>query len=608
MPEIIKKEVIDDRLKKLRAKMAEHRIDCVIITGADFHNSEYSSEYFATRKYFSGFTGSAGVLIITEDKGFLFTDGRYFIQAELQLESSGIILMKQGVEGTPTIPELITTLACGMDNYHVAFDGRTVSSGFGEKIESIERISVVSDFDATDGIWSDRPDFPSSKVYALDIKYTGESSMSKIDRVRVKMSENNADVLVVSSLDDIAWLTNLRGSDVECNPVFMSYMLIFKDKVVLYLSKELVTDSARRELEELNVKLKSYEDFYSDLEELNSENLYWIDKKRTNFQICSVIKNIAGNNVIQKENPIVLMKAIKNETEIRNLENVNAEDGACVAKMMFKIKEAFKNGNEELRETDVADYVDRLRSEISDYVDLSFPTISAFGKNAAQMHYSAVRGDDEKLKAGEMILVDSGGQYLRGTTDITRTVACGECDENRKRDFTLVLKGMLALSSAIFLRGCSGYSLDILARSPMWKNGIDYRCGTGHGVGYMLNVHESPNAFRWRYIPEVSEFCEIVPGMVTTDEPGIYKDGEYGIRTENDLVCVSNEKNEYGEFLSFKSLTLCPIDLDLVIPDMLEEDEKKALNEYHALVYDKLSPLMSGNDLEMLEKYTRAVE
>ena len=589
------------RLNELRKKMSEAGADICLITGDDFHLSEYSGDYFASREFFSGFSGSTGTLVVTGDEAFLFTDGRYYTQAENELEGTGITLMRSGTQGVPTVKEHIANLSGQMESAVLAFDGRTVSAWFGEKLEQIEGLSLLPDFDPTEGIWKDRPEFPGSEVFCLEEQYTGESAESKIERVRGKLQEKGADIQLLASLDDIAWTLNLRGKDVACNPVFMSYLIIEKDETTLFIQEKALTEEVKSYLKNISVTIKDYWDFYESLEKKKeSGNIFSADKKRINYRIFDLINN---KKTLFSVNPTVLFKAIKNETEIKNLSEIHKEDGVCVTRLMMWAK-GLKDG--EATELDAAGYVDGLRMKIKDYYDLSFPTISAYGANAAMMHYSATLKNNALIKKGSMLLVDSGGQYLRGTTDITRTFAIGEVTEEMKKAFTLTLKGMLALSDAVFLKGCSGYSLDILARQHLWKEGIDYRCGTGHGVGYMLNVHEAPNAFRWRYIPGVSEIAELEPGMVTTDEPGVYEPGRYGIRIENELLCEKAFENEYGTFLRFRTLTLAPIDLDLIDPKYMNEDDIRRLNDYHNRVREELMPLMETSDeKEFLERYTQ---
>ena len=610
MPEKINSKTIRSRIKALRSRMKRSGMDICLITSDDWHQSEYSGDFFAVREFFSGFTGSAGSLVITMNDAALFTDGRYFVQADYQLEGTDIRLMKSGTEGVPAVSGYIEILAgiLGEKDKKIVLglDGRTISSGLGEKLLKTGRIELISDFDPADEIWEDRPEFPHSRPFILGEEYTGRSLQNKLAAIREEMDKSGADAHVTASLDDIAWILNMRGRDVECNPVFMSFLLIKNNGGVLFANEESIDPEVREYLAENKLELKPYENIYDECKKLAvTGNKILIDKERVNYRLFSTICEAGGDEAIKEAvNPSLLMKAIKNETEIKNLIDIHIEDGLAVTRLMHWVKTADRSDMTEMK---AAEYVDSLRSRISDYYDLSFPTISAYGANAAMMHYAATEDNQAKIGDLGMLLVDSGGQYLRGTTDITRTFACGKVSDEEKRAFTLTLKGMLALANVTFLKGCSGYSLDILARAPLWEQGIDYRSGTGHGVGYMLNVHESPNAFRWRYTPGVSEYAALEPGMVTTDEPGVYMDGKFGLRIENELLCEEAFVNEYGTFLKFRVLTMAPIDLDLVDTRYLEVSDIKRLNEYHKQVYDALSPLMNGEELEFLRKYTKPV-
>ena len=595
------KEVIVSRIDNLRRRMEQAGIDLCLITGEDYHLSEYSGDYFGTREFFSGFTGSAGVLLIGIEDAWLFTDGRYFTQAESELEGTGIRLMKSGTVGVPTVKDQIEHLSRSRKEFIVAFDGRTVSAHTGCGIAEIPGVKVIPDFDPVGDIWEDRPAFPCLETFVIDMQYAGDTVVSKLTRIRESMREAGADIHVITSLDDIAWILNMRGRDVACNPVFISYLLIGHEEALLFIQQKALTSEVKKHLDDSGITIRDYEDFYPVCEKKKGK-VFLADKRRVNYRTFNIIKD--GKTVI-RENPSVLLKAVKNETEIRNLIDIHREDGACVTRLMMWLKE---HSDSEITEMDAASFVDAQREKIGDFYDLSFPTISAYGANAAMMHYSAAPENNAVIKDKGMLLVDSGGQYLRGTTDVTRTFAVGEVTDEMKKAFTLTLKGMLLLSDAVFLDGCSGYSLDILARGALWKEGIDYRCGTGHGVGYMLNVHEGPNAFRWKYTPGVSEIVQLKPGMVTTDEPGVYIEGEYGIRLENELLCEKAFENEYGSFLKFQTLTLAPIDLDLVDVKYMNEDDLERLNNYHTMVREELISLMSDDrERELLERYTREI-
>lgn len=594
------------RLFGVREKMKNENVDIFVVFTGDYHMSEYAGAYFADREYLSGFTGSAGTLVIQQDEAVLFTDGRYFVQAEKQLAGSGIELMKMGCAGVPTLVEYIEKAM--KTGGVLGFDGRTCDTQTGLELKSIteqKNGELKADFAPVFEIWKDRPAFPMSQAYELEEKYAGESRLSKIKRVREKMREKNADYHIITSLDDICWLLNLRGEDVECNPVIMAYVMVTENNVLLYSHKERFLAELEKKLNSDGIEIRPYDDVYKDILELNSGTI-WVDVKRINYSLYESIPKTV--NKLELENPSVLMKAVKNETELNNLRDIHIQDGLSVTRFMYWLKKSMKEYDKcSITEVSAAEYLDNLRSTIEGYKDLSFDTISAYNANAAMMHYHAEKDDCAELKPEGMLLVDSGGQYLYGTTDVTRTFALGNVTNQMKKHFTLTLKGMLQLTDAHFLKGCTGFNLDILARAPLWEQGIDYRCGTGHGIGYFLNVHESPNGFRWKHNPGKNDLCVLEEGMVTSNEPGVYIEGEYGIRIENEIVCVKDYENEYGTFLKFETLTMVPIDLELVDLSYLTKQDIERLNNYHREVYEKLSPYMQGEELEFLKEYTRAV-
>lgn len=597
--------MIRKRIETVREMMKIQKVDIYVVFTDDYHMSEYAGDYFAQRQFLSGFTGSAGTLVITAGEAALFTDGRYFVQAEKQLCGTGIKLMKSGCKGVPTLSQYCEEMLqdCGI----IGFDGRCVSSDQGAALEKIalkKKGHINYNFNPVGKIWKDRPDFPMSSAYDLTV---GQTRWEKIEELRKRVSEKNATAHIIAALDDICWLMNVRGSDVKCNPVIMSYLYITENEVVLYTDECRFDEEIKQEFNDNNVIIKPYESIYDDIAEIRNEKVL-ADKKRLNYNLYKLLEEGSdrGVQIIEAENPSVSMKAVKNSSEIKNLKEVHIDDGAAVTKFSFWLKQAVKSGKN-ITEADAASYLDKLRSNIKDYIDLSFDTISAYGENAAMMHYHAEDETAAILKPYGMLLVDSGGQYLRGTTDVTRTFALGEVTDEMKRHFTLTLKGMLSLASAKFLRGCSGYSLDILARAPLWNEGIDYRCGTGHGVGYLLNVHEAPNAFRWKYNSASAEWAVLEPGMVTSDEPGVYIDGKYGIRIENEILCVHDYENEYGEFLKFDMLTCVPIDLELVDKSLLDDNDRRRLNDYHEWVYNSLAGYMDDNELKLLTEATHKI-
>lgn len=594
--------MIKNRIEAVRDIMEREGIDVYVVCTGDYHMSEYASEYFAQREFLSGFTGSAGTLVVAKDTSALFTDGRYFVQALKQLEGSGIELMRMGCEGVPELVDFCKGIL--PFNGTLGMDGRTVSAGLGKKFETEadkKNAAINYTFNAVDEIWQERPEFPKSSAYKVE---AGEDICSKLKRLRVKMEQMQVKSHIIASLDDICWLLNIRGADVKCNPVIMCYGIIFEDKMYLYADEDRFADDLKKEFYNAGVEIRRYESIYDDCKSLAGSVL--VDEKRMNYALYRVLCENEAVKVILSQNPTVLMKAVKNEEELRNLRAVHIEDGLAVMKFIYRIKKTLADGGS-LTEAQAAELLDKERAKIADYTDVSFDTICAYGANAAMMHYHAVDNNCSVLKPEGMLLVDSGGQYFRGTTDVTRTFALGNVTQEMKRNYTLTLKGMLALADAHFLKGCTGFNLDILARQYLWAEGIDYRCGTGHGVGYMLNVHESPNGFRWRHMPGVNDLCALEPGMVTSDEPGVYKDGEYGIRIENEIVCVEDFENEYGTFLKFEMLTCVPFDLELVDEKILENIDKQRLNRYHEWVYNKLKVFVSGRELEFLENATRSI-
>ena len=595
--------MIQERLKQLRTVMIEKNISACIIPTADFHQSEYVGDYFGARKYMSGFTGSQGTLVVTQSKAALWTDGRYFIQAAQQLQGTTIDLMKMGEENVPSVEEYLDSEL--NQNERVAVDGRTIHVKWGRKLQQLleaKNIHLMVEEDLVDLIWNDRPTMSKEPIFILDEKYSGESVTSKVKRVRDYMKKQGATVHVLSSLDDIAWLLNIRGNDVECNPVVLSYVLIKETSIILYVDQDKLADSVKLYMKENDIVVEDYEAIYEDMKQLQNEVILY-DGNKVNYAMLACVSD--DNKTMDQDNPTMLMKAIKNETEIEHLRQAHIKDGVCVTKFMYWLKTNI--GKVSMTEVTASDYLEALRRSQDGFVELSFQTICAYEENAAMMHYSADEATCKTLEEKGLLLVDSGGQYMEGTTDITRTFVLGSISDEIKQHYTAVAKGMLNLANAKFLHGCIGMNLDILARGPIWDLGIDYKCGTGHGVGYLLNVHEAPNGFRWKRVPERNDSAPLEAGMVTTDEPGIYVEGSHGIRIENELVCQKEEKNEYGQFMSFETITLAPIDLDGILVEELSMVDKKRLNDYHKKVYDTLAPYLEEDEKEWLKVYTRAV-
>lgn len=591
--------MIKERLGKLREAMGEAGIDCYLIPTSDYHDSEYVSGFFAVRKYFSGFTGSAGTLVVAKSEAVLFTDGRYFIQAARELEGTGIQLMKMGEPGVPTVNEYLDKLLG--EGQTLGFDGRVVqakeAAGY-EKMVKKKQGKIVWDKDLAEGIWQDRPRMPGSPVYILDERYCGEAVEKKLLRVREKMKEEGADIHILTTLDDIAWLFNLRGSDVDFCPVFLAYAVIRMDQAILFADKS----EASLHLKENKVDLRPYQTFYDYVANIQGGKVL-VSVDRINYRLYKTLGG--GVEVINKPNPTTLMKAIKNPKEMENLRKAHLRDGVAVTRFMYWLK---KNvGEIPMTETSAAEYLEQLRREQEKFIEPSFATICAYGSNGAIIHYSAKPESCAEIKPEGMLMVDSGGHYLDGSTDITRTFVLGEVTDEMKQHFTLVLRAMLHLANTRFLYGCRGSNLDVRAREVFWEQGLDYKHGTGHGVGYLLNVHEGPNSFRWKIEDDKPNSAVLEEGMVTTDEPGIYIEGSHGIRLENELLCRKGEKNEYGQFMYFEPLTWVPVDLDGVIVEQLTDKEKEWLNEYHRQVLEKLSPYFEGSALAWLEEAAREV-
>lgn len=595
---------IKDRLSGLRKFMEEKNIDAYMIPSSDNHQSEYVGDYFKSREFISGFNGSAGTVIVTKDEAGLWTDGRYFIQAESQLEGSTIKLFKMGQEGCPTTDEYLYKNI--PEGGTLGFDGRVISAREGatlaEKL-SKKGIKIEYQYDLIDGIWPDRPALSDSKAFLLDVKYCGESFSSKLARLREKMSEKGTSTHVITTLDDIAWLFNIRGGDVKYNPVVLSYAVITLKEVYLFVDESKLNEEILNELAKENVQIKPYNDVYEFVKNIYKTEKVLLDGTKLSYTIynnipCEVEK-------VDEFNPVMFFKAQKNEVELENIRNSHVKDGVAFTKFMYWLK---KNvGKMEITEISATQKLEDLRREQEGFFEPSFNTIAAYKEHAAMMHYSATPESNYKLEAEGLFLVDSGGQYYDGTTDITRTTVLGPISDELKLHFTSVARGMINLSKAKFLHGCRGYNLDILSRSCMWNMGIDYQCGTGHGIGFVLNVHEAPNGFRWRVVPERFDSAVLEEGMVTTNEPGIYIEGSHGIRTENEIVVRKAEKNFYGQFMEFEVVTLAPIDLDGIVPELMNKDEKDYLNWYHKLVYDKISPFLTDEEREWLKVYTRAI-
>lgn len=596
--------MIQERLKALREEMKKRNIDIYVVPTSDFHESEYVGEHFKARKFITGFTGSAGTAVITLTEAGLWTDGRYFVQAENQLKDSTVTLYRMGEEGVPKVDEFIGEKL--PEGGCLGFDGRVVNGTWGRKLEKIvsgKQASLQVNEDLIDLIWSDRPALSKKPLFLLEEKYTGKSTKEKMADLRKAMKEEGANVHILTSLYDIAWLLNIRGGDIESVPVVLSYLVLTEEECLWFLQEEIVTPEIRSYLEKNKITTKPYDAVYEYVPQLPADSVVLMDGGAVNYRISSSLdKKI---KVVDKPNPTELMKAIKNKTEVDNTRMAHVKDGVAFTKFMYWLKTNI--GKIPMTEISASDYLEARRRDQDNFIEPSFETICAYGANAAMMHYAATPETDTELKPEGFLLVDSGGHYFEGTTDITRTMALGPITDEMRLHFTAVCRSNLNLANAKFLYGCTGLNLDILSRGPLWEMGIDYKCGTGHGVGYVLNVHEGPNGFRWRVVPERHDNGTLEEGMITTDEPGVYLEGKYGIRTENELVCHKAEKNEYGQFMCFENITYAPIDLDAIDSELMTGREKKLLNDYHKMVYETLSPYMTEEENEWLKHYTRAI-
>ena len=594
---------VSDRVAKLRDLMKDNKIDLYMVPTADYHNSEYVGEHFKERAFLTGFTGSAGTALVKEDKAGLLTDGRYFLQAGNQLKGSGVDLYKMGEPNVPTINEFVESEL--KEGGVLGFDGRSVPFGDGVELESIVRAkngSIVYDLDLVDEVWEDRPPLSEEPIFYLDEKYSGESAASKIERVRAQMKKFGAEAHIITTLDDTGWLLNIRGRDVEYFPLILCYSIVYNDKVVLYINEDKISDEIKAILVKDNVVIKPYNDIYEDVKSLKTSVL--VDPDRLNY---AMYKNIPESvKVVEAMNPTILMKAIKNDVEIDNIIKAHIKDGIAHTKFIYWMKELVKNGKiSEETEMSASDKLESLRVDQGDFICPSFEPIAGFGEHGAIVHYAATEETNVNLAEGTLFLTDTGANYMQGSTDITRTTALGEISQEMKDDYTTVLQSNLRLGKAKFMYGCTGLNLDILARQPFWDAGRNFNHGTGHGVGYLGNIHEPPTGFRWQV--RKHEIHPFEAGMVITNEPGIYIAGSHGIRLENELLVKYGPKTEYGQFMEFEAITYCPIDLDAINPDILTDSDKIELNNYHKKVYEIIGPHLTDEERAWLKEATREI-
>ena len=589
-------------LELLREKMRETGVDACLIPTSDFHGSEYVGDYFKCREYISGFTGSAGTLVITLDEAGLWTDGRYFLQAAKQLEGSGIMLRKERQPGVPAIEEYLKrTLKRGET---LGFDGRCIMQDSAEKLITqlnAQGVAVRTDIDLAGAVWKNRPELSAQPVWPLPVEYAGESSESKIKRVREFLAEKKADYFLLTSLEDIAWLLNMRGNDVESTPVILSYLLLGEKELTWYVQEKCLSEKIKILLEMQGIKAAPYAQIYEDVKKLPEDASVYYDKSAVNTALVSSLPEKVKK--IEGINPTFLFKAKKNPVEVENERNAHIKDGVAVTKFIYWLKSQI--GKTKITEISAAEQLEQFRNAQEHYVEPSFAPIIAYKEHGAIVHYSATKESDVELKPESFVLADTGGHYLEGTTDITRTIALGSLTQEEKEMYTTVLKGHIQLEMARFLQGCSGQSLDVLARTPLWEKGLDYNHGTGHGVGYLLSVHEGPNSFRYRPSVNGRNDCVFEEGMITSDEPGIYLEGKFGIRLENMIVCQKAMENDYGSFLCFDALTLVPFERSAIIAEELSTKEKEWLNKYHQKVFETIAPYLTEEEAGWLREETQ---
>ena len=592
-----------EKLALLRAEMKKRGISAYVVVTDDFHASEYVGTHFKAREFLSGFTGSAGTLVVLPDSAALWTDGRYFLQAAQQLDGSGIELMRMGEPGVPEIADFLRDHV--EENGFIGFDSRTVSNAFartiGEKTRE-KHIRFAGGEDLVDLVWADRPALSCEPVWTLDVKYAGLTCREKLSMVRGKMEELGADVFVIPALDEVAWLLDLRGGDVLYTPVFLSYLLLGRDQATLCVQKEAVSAEIEVQLKADGVSLAPYDDIYRLVAALPTGTRVLLDGERANYRITQSVPD--GAETLDRPSPIQLMKAMKTPAEQENERLAHIKDGVAVTRFLYWLKHAV--GKEPITELSAAKKLESLRAEGEHYLEQSFDPILAYGAHGAIVHYEPTEETDISLEPHGLCLADTGAQYLEGTTDITRTVALGLLTDEEKRIYTLVLRGHLQLGAAKFLYGCTGENLDMLARTPLWENGLDYNHGTGHGVGFVLGVHEGPERVHWD-VNRQKRHCVIEEGMIFSNEPGIYLAGKFGVRIENLVVVREAERTEFGRFLKLEPLTLVPYDRDAIDLTMLSSRDVELLNDYHAKVCAAILPYLQGDELNWLKEVTAPV-
>ena len=591
--------IINQRLADLRELMQREHLAAFIFPSTDPHQGEYIPDHWKGREFISGFNGSAGTAVVTMTSAALWTDSRYFLAAEEQLAGTEFQLMKLKIEGTPTISEWLGKELKDTQSPEVGIDGMVNSASAAKALIAELRneggITLRTNFDPLAQIWKQRPPIPTNPVELYPLEYAGESTQEKITRIRKALRDRHADGMLMAALDDIAWTLNLRGTDVHCNPVFVSYLIISTKEVILYINKEKLTPEVSDYLKAEGIKVDDYTNVGQGLKDYFEYNIL-LDPDEVNYTLYKMVKR----EIIEAESPVKRMKTIKNATEIEGFRRAMLKDGIALVKFLHWLKPAVEAGGQ--TEISIDQKLTALRAEQPLYRDISFDTIAGYQAHGAIVHYEATPETDIPLKPEGFLLLDSGAQYLDGTTDVTRTIALGPVTEEQKKIYTLVLKGHIQIELCKFPSGSSGTQIDILARKDMWREGLNYLHGTGHGVGTYLNVHEGPHQFRMEWKP-----APLVSGMTITDEPGIYLAGKFGVRTENALLIVPFKETEFGKFLQFESLTLCPIDTTPIVVEMLLPEERQWLNDYHQMVFNRLSPHLTPEEQDWLRNATKPI-
>ena len=590
----------NEKISLLRQAMKAAGANACLIPSSDPHASEYLPEHWAARSYFSGFTGSVGTLVVTETASALWADGRYFIQAERQLAGSEIQLQRMGVAGVPTVTQYLTD-ALGQGQV-LALDGMVTPTSLVMDLQKAlaKKGASIASVDLVEGNWPGRPAMPATPAWLLGTEYAGLSAAQKLEQVRTQLQKQQADSLVVTRLDSVAWLLNLRAADIECTPFAVAYCLVTKDKATLFINQARLEPAAAQGLAQQGVEVQNYEDILDAIAQYSQPSAVLVDKAGTNWAVYQALEQNPNFTLLPGTDPIQALKGIKNPVEIANIKKAHIKDGVAMVRFQMWLEQQMAAGNP-ITEVDVDAKLLELRAAQPGNLGASFGTIAAYGANAAMMHYHATPEACATLEPKGFLLVDCGGQYMDGTTDITRTYALGQLTQQEREFYTYVLKSHVDLAKVQFLAGCTGGNLDIMARAAVWQHGIDYRCGTGHGVGFLGGVHEGPHNLR------ITNQVVFEPGMIVTNEPGIYEEGLVGIRIENELLCEERVKNQYGQFLGFEAVTYCPIDLTPVCTELLTRDEVEWLNNFHAMVYTTLAPHLTSEETAWLAEKTKAL-